>query len=147
MLVAAAGLLLLSGGCGEQGVAEDAVLTAYVTAPLCAGARHELTRDGGRAGEIRVRLTCLSSPLRPGGLSLAAAGANAREATEDSTAIVYVEAANSAAARFSHPILESAGIPWLSSSSGATAVRRVLKAVGEAGGASSLRDSVGKAVQ
>jgi len=128
--------LLALAGCGQgEGVAEDAVVTVYVAAPLCAEAQ------GGRAGEVRVRVVCLGPDKARGErLDLAQVGANARRATEDSTAIAYVEQ-KGPAGRFSEPIVDSAGIAWINASSGASAMQRVLQAV-EASDSSSLRSSV-----
>jgi hypothetical protein len=76
------------------------------------------------------------------GLDLAQIGANARRATEDSTAIGYVGEPTRAASRFSEPILKEAGIAQLSGISGATAMSKLLEAAGEASDSSSLRESV-----
>jgi hypothetical protein len=75
-------------------------------------------------------------------LKLATIGANARRATEDSTAVGYIGEPTKAASRFSEPILEAAGIAQLPEVSGAIAMRKLLKAVEEAGGSGSLRESV-----
>jgi hypothetical protein len=137
---AAACLALLAlAGCGEgEGVAEDAVVAAYVAAPLCAEAA------GGRAGDVQVRVVCLDTVARAGWLDLAQVGANARRATEDSAAIAYVEQ-QGPAGRFSEPIIDSAGIAWINASSGASAMQRVLDAVAESD-SSSLRSSVHEAL-
>lgn len=117
-------------------MARGATVSAYVTPPLCAGARAQLARSGGRAGAFHVRTVCLSSP-RPGGkLSLTAIGADARRASEDSTAIGFIEAPDPAASRFSRPILQTAGIPWITASSGATSMARLLRAIEESSSAS-----------
>jgi len=143
--IVAGALLLAAAGCGEsEGVADGAAVTAYVAAPLCAEAERELAKEGGGAGEIRVRVVCLAPVDRGGRLDLAAVGANARRATEDSTAIAYIERPGQAA-RFSEPIVDSAGIAWISSDSGAAAIQRVLDAVAESD-SSSLRSSVNDAL-
>jgi hypothetical protein len=135
-------LLVAAAGCGEgEGVAEDATVTAYVDAPLCAGAEQELVRAGGRAGSLNVRAVCLPSATEGRKLSLATLGANARRATEDSTAVAFLEAPDPRAARFTHPILEIAEIPWLTSSSGKSAMANLLKLI-EASGSGSLRSSL-----
>jgi hypothetical protein len=142
-LMAAAVLLLVAvAGCGGgEGAAEGAAVTAYVDASLCGEAERALAREGARAGSLRVRVSCLE-PTRDGGrLDLATVGANARRASEDSTAIAYIEAPDAKAARFSETILESAGIPHLSASSGQAAMSDLLKALSEAD-LSSLRDSL-----
>lgn len=137
----ACALLLAMAGCGEgEGAADGAAVTAYVAAPLCGGAMGELKREGARAGEVRVRVVCLPGQRDGTRLDLAATGANARRATEDSTAIAYVEQSGPAA-RFSEPILEAAGIAWIETGSGAAAIGEVLDAVAKAD-SGSLRESV-----
>lgn len=142
--LAAACLLLIgaSSGCGGgSGVSSDAVVTAYVEAPLCASAKQELARQDGRAGDLRVRAICLPSPRGAGKLSLATLGANARRATEDSTTVAYLEAADPKASRFVHPILETAQVPWISASSGKAAMSRLLTLIPDAN-SGSLRESL-----
>lgn len=139
----AACALLVGAGCGEsEGVAENATVSVYAAAPLCAEAKRELARDGGRAGDVRVRVICLPSAESSRKLNLATIGANARRATEDATATGYIGDPTRAASRFSEPILESAGIAQLTESSGAVAMRKLLRAVDEAGDSGSLRESV-----
>jgi hypothetical protein len=140
-------LLVVITGCGESGgVAEGARVSVYVAAPLCAEATWELARDGGRAGDVRVRVVCLPRAKSDGRLDLAAIGANARSATEDATAIGYIGEPTRAATRFSEPILEAAGIAQLAETSGATAMRKLLKAAAEADDSGSLRESVNEAL-
>jgi hypothetical protein len=133
-------LLLLAGaGCGAgEGVAEDAVVTAYVEASLCSGAKQELQAHDGRAGDLRVRAVCLPSPHEARKLNLATVGANARRGTEDSTAVAFLEAPDPAASRFTHPILETAEIPWIAEQSGRAAMSRLLELI-ESSGSGSLR--------
>jgi hypothetical protein len=142
-----AGALLVAGvGCGEgEGVADDATVAAYVAAPLCAGAKGELEREDGAAGDLAVRAVCLPAVERGGRSSLAIVGANARRAAEDSTAVGYLEPPGTAV-RFSRPILESAGIAWLQDGSGARGMSRLLDAIREAGGSDSLREAVADAL-
>src|SRR5262249_1162628 len=110
--------LVGAAGCGEaEGVADGATVTAYVEAPLCAEAQRELQQHGGRAGDLKLRAVCLASPREARKLSLATVGANARSATQDSTAVVYLEAPDPRVSRFTHPILEKAEIPWIAESS------------------------------
>ncbi|HET7509112.1 MAG TPA: hypothetical protein VFJ65_02585 [Solirubrobacterales bacterium] len=125
-------LALLGAGCGESSVSAGATVTVYAAAPLCKEAEDTLAREGAQAGEVRVRITCLPPVERHGRADLATAGANARRTTEDSTSIAYLEAPGPAA-KFSEPILESASIAWLETRSGATATRRILKALEERG--------------
>jgi hypothetical protein len=127
-------------GCGEAGVSSGATVRVYVAAPLCAEAERELGRVDGSAGDVRVRAVCLSEVESAGRLDLAAVGANARRATEDSTSIAYLETQGQAT-RFSRPILDEAGIAFVPSSSGATAMASVLQAIEDAD-TSSLRDSI-----
>jgi hypothetical protein len=135
-------LVVAASGCGAgEGIAEDAVVTAYVEAPLCEAAREELRAQGGKAGDLRVEATCLPSGRKGEQLSLATLGANARRATEDSTAVAYLEADDPRTARFSHPILETAEIPWISSNSGQAAMSRLLRLISNAG-SGSLREQL-----
>jgi hypothetical protein len=75
-------------------------------------------------------------------LDLAAIGANARRATEDSTTVGYIGDPDPAASRFSRPILDAAGIAQLSNLSGAAAMSKLLKALRRVDDPTSLRDSV-----
>ncbi len=142
-ILIACALGAFGAGCGEGGgVSAGATVSAYVVAPLCGGAKRELTRAGGQAGDIRVRAVCLANARSGDRLSLAQIGANVRRATEDSTAVAYLEPPDPAAKRFSDPILESAGIPRIASNSGAAAMARLLRAIRETGGSGSLREAV-----
>lgn len=154
VLAAAICALLGASGCGESsGVEDGATVTAYVAAPLCAEAKQELERRDARAGELRVRVFCLEvttpaegigqAPARGARIDLATVGENARRATEDSTAIGYLEAPG-AAVRFSRPILEEAGIATVVDPSGTDAMSRLLDAIAAAD-TGSLRQSVGDA--
>jgi hypothetical protein len=146
-LAALALALTAIAGCGESGgVEEGATVTAYVVAPLCPEAKRALAGKGAEAGSVRVRAVCLQPVHSDGKLDLAAIGAGARRATEDSSSIAYIEPADPAAARFSEPILESAGVPLIAESSGAAAISQLLKAIDEAD-LDSLRDSVNDALR
>ncbi len=146
LLAGSCALLLVAAGCGEgEGVADGATVAVYVAAPLCAEAKGELAREGGEVGGIGVRVVCLTDAERGERLSLAAVGANARRATEDSTTVAYIQQPGPAT-RFSQPILESADIASINASSGATAVGRVLDAVAAAD-SGSLRESVREALE
>jgi len=142
-LVGAAAVLAgaLSGCGGGEGVESGATVTAYVEASLCPAAKKELARRGGEAGDIRVRAICLANPHEEGKLSLSTLGTNARRATEDSTSVAFLETAERRASRFTHPILETAEIPWIASSSGSTAMSRLLQLISEAD-SGSLRASL-----
>jgi hypothetical protein len=128
-------------------VTNGAIATAYVAAPLCAEAERELAGGGGRAGDVRVRVVCLSSAESDGKLDLATIGANARRTTEDSSAVGYIGEPTRAASRFSEPILETAGIAQLTETSGAAGMSKLLKAVAEADDSGSLRASVNDALE
>lgn len=130
----------VGSGCGEGGAASGATVSVYVAAPLCQEARQELKREGGKAGDLRVSAVCLPPTEAGDHLDLARTGTNARRATEDSTSVAYLENAGPGA-RFSQPIVESATLAWLETSSGSTAMTRILNALGEAG-SSSPRDAV-----
>lgn len=119
-------------------MADGAVVTAYVEAPLCVPAQRELRSQGGRAGDLRVQAVCLASPHEARKLDLATVGANARMATEDSTAVAYLEAPDPRRARFTHRILETAEIPWIAENSGTKAMSRLLELI-ESAGSDSLR--------
>lgn len=151
-------LLLAVGaaGCGEEdGVAEGATVTAYAEAALCEGATNQTGMVEGTEGSVKLRVVCLPDPRGPelsqgvgGGreIDLATVGANARRATEDSSAIVYLEIDDPQINRFAHPILEAAGIGWINGISGDLAMQRVLDAVAEAD-SGSLRDEVRESVE
>jgi hypothetical protein len=117
-----------------------------------------LERAGGRAGDVRLRLSCLDAAAisdvpstgtdrEVSAWSLAAVGANARRASEDSATVAYLGEPQAAAARFSLPILEAAGIGQVGGRSGAEAMGVVLKAVREAGGAADLRGDVAASLE
>jgi hypothetical protein len=144
-VVGVCGLLVAIAGCGGSGVASDATVTAYVEAPLCAAAKQELVAQRGRAGHLRVQATCLPSASDRGKLNLATLGANARRATEDSTAVAFLEAPDPRAARFTHRILETAEVPWISASSGLAAMQRLLQLL-ESADSGSLRGSLREAL-
>jgi hypothetical protein len=146
LLVCMAGALLVAGaGCGgSEGVAGGATVSAYAEAPLCAGAKRELAREGGRAGDLRIRLVCLKRVDGGQRTNLAQVGANARRATEDSAAVGYLEPPVSPS--FSRPIVEAASIAVIRSSSGKAAMSQLLQAIAAADDSSSLRDQVRKAL-
>lgn len=87
----------------------------------------------------------MSSPHQAKRLDLATVGANARQATEDSTAVAYLEAPDPKAARFTHPILEAAEIPWIADSSGKAAMKKLLKLL-QAADSGSLRNQLQEAL-
>jgi hypothetical protein len=136
-------LLVAVAGCGApEGVAENATVVAYVSAPLCADAKQELFEQGSRAGDVRVRAVCVDDSARASGSRLAAIGAAARRASEDSSSVAYLGSADPVAVRFSETILEEAGIARVASASGAAAMRKLLQAIQGSGDAGSLREAV-----
>jgi hypothetical protein len=145
-VVLAASLLLAVAalGCGQSaGVREGAAVRVYVAGSLCAEAERALAKRGGEAGDVRVRAVCLSNAEVGGKLKLATIGANARRATEDSSAVAYIGEPTQAASRFAEPILEAADVPQLQQTSGAAAMSQLLQALEQASGESgSLRQSV-----
>jgi hypothetical protein len=144
-VVVACALLVGASGCGgESGVAAGASVAAYVEAPLCAGAKRELAKRDGKAGEVRVRVVCLAPAAAGGKVDLAVIGANARRATQDSASVAYVE--EPARPSFSRPIVESAGVAVVRDRSGEAAMGRLLRAVSDSGTAGSLRESVREAL-
>jgi hypothetical protein len=135
---------LLAGCGGGSGVETGATVHVYVAAQLCPEAQRELAGGGGRAGDVRLRVVCLRGSHTGGRVDLATQGADARRATEDSTAIAFVEAVGPAA-KFAAPIVEGAGLAFLETSSGTNATEQVERAVGEAGDGS-LREEVAQAL-
>ncbi len=140
-LVALVSLVILAAGCGEEGAASGATVTVYVSAPLrgpeaeagrrvCDEAREQAAQ--GRGGEeLRLRVVCLDASGPDGGWTLAQVGANARRATEDSTAIAYVGEPDPEARRQSRLIVDAAGIAELGGMSGREAVAAVQAAIAE----------------
>lgn len=136
--LAAAGLMT---GCGEGGAEEGARLNVYVSAPL-SGAEAEVgrkvcdearqaARRSGEPGGFELRVVCLDAAGPEGRWTLAQVGANARRATEDSTAVAYLAEPQRAARRQSLPIVEAAGIAELGGMSGRAAIAKVAAAIEE----------------
>jgi hypothetical protein len=134
----------LLGGCGEEGAAEGATVTVYVSAPmrgpeaeagrrLCAEAREQAAQGKGDA-DLKLRVVCLDAAGPDGGWTLAQVGANARQATEDSTAVAYVGEPDREARRQSRPILSAAEIAQIGDAGGREAVALVTEALGERDG-------------
>jgi hypothetical protein len=73
---------------------------------------------------------------------LAAIGAAARRASEDSSSIAYIGTPDPVAVRFSEPILEEAGIARISTSSGDVGVAHLLRVLRRADTSGSLRETV-----
>ncbi len=151
VLIAAALVAALASGCGEEGAASGATVRIYVSAPmsgpemkagrqLCDGARAEAARRGEVEG-LKLRVVCLDATAGDGRWTLARVGANARRATEDSTAIAYVGEPDARARKQSRPIVDAAEIAELGRISGAEAVAKVAAAI-EEGDASEPRQAV-----
>ncbi len=140
-LVGAALLVAVAGCGGAEGVADGATVTAYVVQPLCAEAERELAGENGRAGELRVKAVCLPKVESGGRLHLGTIGANARRATEDATAVAFLEAPG-AGNDFSAPVLETAEVPAIYERSGRAAMASLLKAVDRSDTSGSLRSSL-----
>jgi branched-chain amino acid transport system substrate-binding protein len=133
--------LVLTAGCGEseRGDARDELLTIYVSVPM-QGDR----AAAGRAVADGARLAFEETPQRTVGLrvvylddtedgrwSLVKTAANARRATEDSSAIGYIGDLDSGATRASLPITNKAEIVQISPGSTAVDLTR-LSAAGTA---------------
>ena len=122
-------LALAAAGCGSES-SGDPELTVYLSAPVggplgqdganvADGARTALADADGEAGGVRVELDVLDE-TGPRGAGDTIAAANARTATEDSTAIAYIGEIDSGTTRTSAPITNEAGV--LQVSPGASAV-------------------------
>jgi hypothetical protein len=127
-------------GCGG-GDASGATVSVYVGASLCKAAKGELAAHGASAGHFTIAARCLApSEKAGGGLDLATDGSNSRRASEDTSAVATVESPGPGN-KFTRSILESAGIPLLTSSSGSKAMKQVIEAV-ESAGSSAVRSKV-----
>jgi hypothetical protein len=143
LFVAAVGLTI--AGCGG-GDSSGATVSVYVAAPLCAAAKSELASHGTTAGHFKVAARCLArSENSGGGVDLASNGANSRRATEDTRAVATLEAPGPGN-KFARSILESAGIPLVTSPSGTKAMKQALVAI-EGAGTSDVRNSVREALE
>lgn len=116
-------LAAVFAGCGAGGTESGATVSVYAAAPLCKEAR----AGAGAAGDLEVRVVCLP-PRGSGDAALAGAGADARRATQDSTSVAFLEATGPTA-KFSRSIVEAADVAWVETSSGATAMQRIVKAL------------------
>jgi len=131
--------------CGG-GDSEGATVSVYVAAPLCKAARAELASHGASAGHFKIAARCLAPSERAGGgVDLATDGSNSRRATSDTSAVATLESTGPGT-KFTRSILESAGIPLVTSSSGQSAMKQVIEAV-ESAGSSSVRDEVREALE
>jgi hypothetical protein len=127
-------------GCGG-GDSQGATVSVYVGASLCKAAKGELAAHGASAGHFKIAARCLApSEKDGGGVDLAADGSNSRRATSDTSAVATLESPGPGN-KFSRSILESAGIPLLTSASGSKAMKSVIEAV-ESAGSSGVRSKV-----
>lgn len=132
-----AALVIVTGGlvagCGAE-AGGDPVLTVYLSTPLSGpstedgqdiadGAELALANADGQAADTAVELEVLDDATRKG-WDAARTGANARLASQDSTAIAYLGELDSGATRTSLPITNEAGILQVSAGSGAEDLTR-----------------------
>jgi hypothetical protein len=148
VLVLGAGLL---AGCGEEGVEGGATVNVYVSAPLrgdegiagrrlCEEARAQASRGSGDE-DLKLRVVCLDASGPGGRWTLAQVGANARRATQDSTAIAYVGEPDPQARKQSGPIVAAAEIAQIGRAGGREAVAQIQAALRESDSADP-RDAV-----
>lgn len=131
-----AALAVGGAGCGEEGgVAEDATVAVYVSAPLqgeegeagrrlCDEAREQASQGKGDE-ELKLRVVCLDASGPDGRWTLAKVGSNARRATEDSTAVAYIGEPDRKARLQSRPILDAAGIAQIGGVPGRQAIAQI----------------------
>ncbi len=132
-------------GCGG-GDSQGATVSVYVGASLCKAAKEELATHGASAGHFKIAARCLApSGKAGGGVDLATDGSNSRRATSDTSAVATLEAPGPGT-KFTRSILESAGIPLLTSTSGSKAMKSVIEAV-ENAGSSGVRSKVQEALE
>ncbi|HEY5977550.1 MAG TPA: hypothetical protein VIT85_06805 [Solirubrobacterales bacterium] len=122
---------------------EGATVRVYAVSSLCAEAKNALDAGDPESQGVGVGVACLPPSWvgRGGRLDLAAIGAGARRAVEDSTAVAYL-AEPGRATSFSEPILDEAEIPTITSSSGSRSMTQVLDALSARGSDESPRESV-----
>ncbi len=132
----AAALALAS--CGSSGITGASRATVYVSMPLrgasgrdgrdvADGARMALADAGGRVGRLTVRARYLDDTGGRGpaaAWSPSAVGANARSATEDTSAVAYIGDFESGATRTSEPITNAAHLLQVSPASTAIDLTR-----------------------
>ena len=140
-------LALAAAGCGTAGSGIEAgeSVTVYVSMPLrgpeaaagsdvVRGAKLALADATGKAGKLRVEAVYLDDTAGRGagaGWSPVAAAANARRATQDSTAIAYLGEFGSGATRASLPITNEAQMLHVSPASGAVDLVQPFLGAGE----------------
>jgi branched-chain amino acid transport system substrate-binding protein len=132
ILAPALAVAISATGCatGDEGIQRGGALTVYLSMPLRGteapegrdvvdGARLALDDAHGRVGQIVVNLVQLDDTGAGGDWSQSQTAANARRATEDSTAIAYVGDFDSGATRSSLPITNQAHLLQVSPASSA----------------------------
>ena len=117
-------------------MAKGGALAVLIAAALALGAGG---CGGGGVAKGATVTVYADAPLCAG----AGRGADARRATEDSASVAYIESPSRPS--FSRPILESAGVAWISSSSGAAGMARLMHAI-QGADPGSLRESVREAL-
>jgi hypothetical protein len=116
-------------------------VTVYVAAPLCGAAKADLASHGSTVGHFKVVARCLAPSERDeGGVDLMVNGSNSRRATEDTRTVATLEVPGPGN-KFARAILESAGIPLVTSSSGHKGMTRIVQAI-ESAGTGNVRESV-----
>jgi hypothetical protein len=105
-----------------------------------------MAKHGATAGHYKVAIRCLApSESAGGGPKLAALGSNSRRATEDTSSVATLEPLGPGT-KFSRPILETAGVPLLTTSSAQQGMKQILEAI-ESASSSTVRDSVREALE
>jgi outer membrane protein assembly factor BamB len=156
-VLALAALAPLAGCGGDAGVRSGATVNVYVSVPLtgpqaaagrasCKGAGKAVADSGGRAGDLHIHVRCLDDSNGTAPWTLAAVGANARQAIQDTSTIAYVGELDPAASRFSRTVVESAEIAQLPATDGAAAMRTILHALPDSG-TESPRNAVWEALE
>ena len=119
-------------------------MTVYAGSAVCAGAKRQLARSGEEADSVRVKVVCTPPVETAGKLDLAATGANARLAVEDTRTVGYIEAPGRST-RFLRPILSEPEIALIVDSSGANGMTRIVDPIRSRSSGESPRESVWEA--
>ena len=145
LLAGALALVVLLSGCGDDGESsESGTVSVFVAVPLTgeragegravvAGAREAVADADGRAGDFAVRVFYLDDTGGSGRWNMAAAGAIARRAVEDASAVGFIGDLDSGATRISLPITNQAGLVQVSPGSTAPDLTRRVSAELEPG--------------
>ena len=145
LLAGALALLFVLSGCGDDGDdSESGTVSVFVGVPLTgeraaegraviAGARDAVADANARAGEFDVRVFYLDDTAGSGRWRLAAAGAIARRAVEDASAVGFIGNLDSGATRVSLPITNQADLLQVSPGSPAPDLTRRVSAELEPG--------------